>query len=582
LRVVSIDFTTRDKDAILADARRAIPLYTPEWTDTNASDLGIVLLTNLAQHLDVLHYYVDKRSADLYWTTAFTRAAVVRLGRLIDFALRSIVPASVDVTFSLAQTLSEAVTIPLGTKIQTVASQDQTPVVFETTAAVVIPALSLNGTVAAIEGESDSEDLGVSSGQAFQSFAVTTTVVVEDSLSVLVDEGSGEVQWTLVTSFISSLPTDLHYRIERDENEAVTVFFGDGFQGKIPVATAPIRAAFRKIQGDRGGVFGNVGANTIRIVQDVIFVNGRRVTVLVTNVAQASGGEDRQSIEEAKRLGPASLRALNRAVTVEDYKTLVEQFGGVAKARVTQGLGTDPCCACALDIYVAPTGGGNASTLLKNDILAFLEDKKMVGTCLEIKDPNYVAVELGGSIFISPQVNQTIVEEEIAEALAGFFSLDGAFADFGRDMYVGNLFAALEQVNGVDHVNLDRATRVPVPVLSVWAGDGSFGTIVPGTTSKDETWTVTFTSPTTFSVVGSVSGINASGTVGVQYVSDDGEITFLLSAGAVPNVLGDQATFVTSPLVGNVPLDPTEIMAAGPTALVTVIDPTSPTGTSCA
>ena len=584
IRVPALDYTTRDFEAVRADMVRGIPFYTPEWTDNNPSDFGIVLLSLLAGQLDVLHFYIDRMAAESFLTTAVKRESVIKLLRLIAFELRSIVPASVDVTFTLEGTLNDAVLIPEGTIVQTIASQNQSPVTFETDADLTIPALSLSGIVGVFEGISADEDLGTSTGQAFQSFPVEATVIVQGSFRLFVDEGSGEVLWTPVTSFVSSLATSEHYRIERDGDDKLTIFLGDNLQGKIPAASATLRGEFRVITGDRGGpgVFGNVGANTVTILSSTIFVGGRSVSLSVNNAAQASGGEDRQSIEEAKRLGPASLKALGRAVTTEDYKTLVEQFGGVAKVRVVQGEGTDPCCACNLDLFVAPAGGGNASEVLKQSILDFLDTVKMVGTCIEIKDPTYVGIDIAGTVFIVSNVNQDAVESDVTAAVVAFFDLENPQTDFGRDLLLGNLFAAVENVDGVDHVDFDQVTRVPAPIFEITNGDGSFGLVTVGQGAQEETWTITYLSPTTFSVVGSVSGIQLDGTVDVTYFSDNIEVSFVLSSGAIPNEVGDRATFITSKLLGNVPIQDNEIIEQGIISLLFAVVPSTTTGTICA
>jgi baseplate J-like protein len=581
INVPPLDYSSRDQEAIRADLIRAIPYYTPDWTDNNPTDPGIVLLTLLAGGLDVLHFYVDRMAAEAFLPTAVKRESIVKLLRLIGFELRSVVPASADVTFTLAP-ISAAVTVPAGTKVQTVASENQEPVVYETDADLVFAAGETTGTVSVVEGQAGDEDLGESNGTAYQPFEIEAVIIVEGSLEIFVDEGAGEVLWTAVTSFVDSGPTDTVYRAERNADDTVTIFFGDNLQGKIPAATSSIRAAFRLITGDRGGVFGNVGAGKITtLVGTVLSDAGTGVTFEVTNPLQASGGEDRQSEEEAKRLGPASLLALNRAVTPSDYKTLAEQFGGVAKAKVIQGTSNDACCACNIDLYIAPTGGGTASTALKDDLLDYFDDKKMVGTCIEIKDPTYVAVDLGGTTFIASNVNFQDTQDLVNTTIAEFFSLDGEFADFGSDMYLGNLFAALENVDGVDHVDLDNAYRRPVPVLETWQGDTAFSAITPGTTAVDETWTVTFLSPTTFSVQGSVSGLQQDGTVGTPYISDGGEISFTLTAGSTPNQIGDLATFLTSKFFGNVPISPTEIMEQGTVTMSFAVVPASGAASSC-
>lgn len=582
VKVPAIDYTSRDFRAISADMIGAIPLYTPEWTDHNDTDFGIVTVKSFAAQLDVLHFYVDRAAGELYPATAVKRESVVKAFKIINYELRSVIPASTDVVLSIQSPLAGPLLIPKGTKVQTFASLQQAPVQFETVADLTIPAGNLSGTVSVVEGETDSESLDPSTGQAFQQRIVTALTVIVSTLQIIIDEGGGPVVWELVPDFSKAGPSDKVYRIELDANEQIHAFFGDNLQGKIPVPGASIDAAFRKITGDRGGVFGNVGANTITIFLGTVLFGGNPVAVAVNNPGQASGGQDVESISEAKRLGPASLRALNRAVTPEDYKTLAQQFGGVAKALVTQGAGQgDPCCACNLNLYVAPTGGGTLSTSAKQDLLDFLDDKKMVGTCIQIQDPTYVGINIQGSIFVFSNFDLKTTQDSINTALNGFFDLAGDFADFGRDLFLGNLFSQLEAVAGIDHVDITQCSRVPQPSYDIWTGNGTINTPTIGPASQDETWTVTFLSPTTFSVVGAVSGIQPNGTIGVAYATPNGALHFTITAGVTPQQLGDRITFQTSTFLGNVPIDNTEIISKGSVSLTFVIVAARLTGVNC-
>ena len=69
------------------------------------------------------------------------------------------------------------------------------------------------------------------------------------------------------------------------------------------------------------------------------------------------------------------------------------------------------------------------------------------------------------------------------------------------------------------------------------------GTIVnyDSTESNPDTWTVTFLSPTTFSVVGAVAGSFAGGDIGIAY--DNANISFTINAGSVPFIPGDTFVF---------------------------------------
>lgn len=75
--------------------------------------------------------------------------------------------------------------------------------------------------------------------------------------------------------------------------------------------------------------------------------------------------------------------------------------------------------------------------------------------------------------------------------------------------------------------------------------DGSEGGYIGGAASVAETFTITATSATTFTVDGTVSGALANATVGTPYST--GQVAFLIQAGSTPFVAGDTFTLNTTP-----------------------------------
>lgn len=563
-KIPPIDYTSRDYEAVRDDMVRAIPFYTEEWTDHNPTDFGIVLIELLAFVADTLHYYIDRSAAEAFLPTAIQRRSVINLLKLIDYELRSAAPASADVVFTLPQAFPEEVLIPAGTRLQTAAEPDEEPVVFETAQDLILPAGQTEGIVSAVEGTTGEEVAGQSNGQTYQRFELRATPIIDGTLRIFIDEGMGEEPWTEVDNFVRSRGTDRHYFLQRDEAERVTVFFGDNAQGKIPDAGATLRATFRL----GGGIRGNVGADTIATVVSVLTHQGSPLTVKVTNPLSASGGEERQSIEDAKRQAPRTLRALDRAVTLEDFEALAEDFPGIAKAKASIGSPGEAACCCGVVLHVVPEGGGLPSTELRTALLDRLGDVKMAGTCPELRDPVYVPVDLAGTVFIGPTFVQAEVERTFLEELDRFFALDSEAVGFGQGVFLSDLYNLLDSVEGVDHVDLTKVTRRPQPRLEVWTGGAAFGEVAVGPTAVHETWTLVFTSPTEFSVRGETSGIQARrGRLDLPYVSDIGQVSFLLRTGGAPMRAGDRATFVTSALAGNVPLGPNEVMVLGQVSL---------------
>jgi len=545
-------YDTRDYESIRDDIISRIQFYIDEWTDHNPDDFGIVLIELFAGMADVLHWYIDRQANECYLETALSRRAVRLLLQLIGIRLKSAQPARVNVIFSISSPLGYDLTIPEGTRIATAGAGAQ--IVFETDEDVDIPTGQLTSPeVAATQGETKTEAMGTSDGTQFQKFPIALTPVIDDSWSVLVDI----TEWTAVESLALAGPSDEVFAVTRDEDDLITIEFGDGINGKIPASGATL--TFNGRVG--GGVSGNVGIGAIRVVLDTI-----SPPVQVTNPVRATGGEDREDIRTAKARGPLELKSLKRAVTLDDYQGLTEAIAGVEKAQaILAGI-------ALIHIYIVPTGGGTASPALLAYVLSQLDTFRMASDGVEVFSANEVTVDLTAEVHVLSQYLQSAVVVAVEDAVENYF--DPALRPFGEednprgDIRIGDVFAMMENVRGVDFVELSKLTMVPRVDWRVKTGDAYFGPIGISSTTIAETWEVRFINPTDFNVRGSVSGLQAAtGTLDTPYASDGGEVSFTLNSGTSPMSLGDIAQFRVSDLLGSVDVLPTEVGVRGTVTL---------------
>lgn len=158
--------------------------------------------------------------------------------------------------------------------------------------------------------------LGSGTGEPSQEFELSRTDFIDGSEEIAVDGNA----WTRVKDFVNSGPADEHYLIRLGEDNRATVVFGPAGNGKPPPAGVDnVGAAYRYGAADDG----NVGANTITVDRA-----GLTLVESITNPRQAVGWSEAQgasdlSLEQAKQLGPATLRTIGeRAVSPDDVVTL--------------------------------------------------------------------------------------------------------------------------------------------------------------------------------------------------------------------------------------------------------------------
>lgn len=564
-KVPEISYTSRDYESIRDDLIKAIPFFVPEWTNHNPSDFGISILELNSYGLDVLHYYNDRQAMEFFITSAIKRESVAALLALIDYRMKPAIPATVDLVFTLAELNTSDVLIPAGTKLRTSSGPGVSPVIFETTEDLTIPSGTISGTVGAIEGETigspTPENIGFSDGLQLQRFEIPFDRVIEDSLKLTVNEGAGDIEWIAQDGLILSGPTDLHYYIETQGTpERLIVNFGDNVQGKIPSPGSSIDVELRVLTSSRGGSFGNVGATTITELISTITVGAVPVSLSVTNPLSASGGEGPESIQEAKIKGPRSLRALNRAVSEEDYKILSENFPGVSLANAFV-VNDDETFCCSVCVVIYPEGGGTSSSVLKEELALCLNQKKMATTRVEIKDAIEKKINIEGTIYIRDNFEQEQVRECVDNEIDNFFEIRTGPIDIGRNINLSDIYPIIMNCygDGVSYVNITKLTIQPEATLRTWTGDTIFESISQGQNSKEESWFIVFNTPTTFSVTGSVSGLQSNvGTVGTVYTTDDPTVlSFKIASdpnvtSPVPNSTGDYASFDTKEILNNV------------------------------
>jgi hypothetical protein len=104
-------------------------------TTREESDATLALFDALASSLDVLTFYTERDTNEHYLRTATERMSVIEMARLIGYRPAPGVAASTHLAFTLRHVPgapAEPITIPVGTKVQSVPGQDETAQTFET------------------------------------------------------------------------------------------------------------------------------------------------------------------------------------------------------------------------------------------------------------------------------------------------------------------------------------------------------------------------------------------------------------------------------------------------------------------
>jgi hypothetical protein len=210
-----------------------------------------------------------------------------------------------------------------------------------------------------------------------------------------------------------------------------------------------------------GGKDSNLGVNVVTSVDDVDFVlSGPNSSInsqvsqslIVTNITPAIGGADQPSVEEIRNMIAYNFAAQNRAVTLNDYKSLIETmpstYGAPAKVNVME---EDNKVKIKLLSY---DENGNlsdtVSTTLKNNILNYLSEYRMINDFVDIESGQVIDMGLEIDLVIDKNGNQTEIISTSIEDIVEYFAIEKR--KMGDPLLVGDLNRLIGQVSGVVNV----------------------------------------------------------------------------------------------------------------------------------
>ena len=237
------------------------------------------------------------------------------------------------------------------------------------------------------------------------------------------------------------------------------------FTNTYGIAPSNTTLTVRYITG--GGVASNVAANTLTNVDttNTTFIQptlnaslAQYVfnSVAVNNAGAATGGADGDSTEELRQNTISSYGTQLRNVTADDYLvrtlSMPSNFGSISKAHVQKP--TNANSNTTLEIYTLSYDLNKnlriPSSALKENLTTYLNQYKMIGDSITIKDAYIVNIAVDFEIITLPNYNNNEVIRNCLTALINFFNVDKW--QINQPIILRNINVLLDQVTGVQTV----------------------------------------------------------------------------------------------------------------------------------
>lgn len=253
----------------------------------------------------------------------------------------------------------------------------------------------------------------------------------------------GDVLWNETPTLYGRAPDERVYTTEVDNDNKMTVRFGDGVMGaRLPSGRSNIVASYR--QGI--GVAGIVAARSLTTLLD------RPVGLRsVTNPAAAEGGADPESLEQARVNAPNTVRTFGRIVSLRDFEDAAREYAGVAKARAIWVWERE-------EQVVRLTVAGDAGAVIAGETLRNLvldlDSRRDPNRKLVVGTYRRMPVEIIAAVRADPAYVADDVRAAAQQALTDALSFDQR--EFGQPVNLSDIAAALQAVAGVVFVDVNR------------------------------------------------------------------------------------------------------------------------------
>lgn len=287
--------------------------------------------SNMSVLLDILSYntyhnsfYLNMIGNEMFLDTAELRDSVVSHAKELNYTPRSFKSAetNVDIVITSNNLSKRSLIIPKGTTFSSkFLNKNYT---FSTSDNIVITDYVVNSSNVVFTGSDVTLYEGYYVNDTYTyTYDDSTRLIITNknidtssiSATILEDNGTSVLTYNLTQSLFDLNSTSQVFFIQGAENDSYEIVFGDGVTGRRPKNNSVISIEYRISNGEL--------PNGCNVFTPDTTIEGESNIKIVVN-APASGGSVSETIESIKYNAPRHFTAQERAITTEDYETLLK------------------------------------------------------------------------------------------------------------------------------------------------------------------------------------------------------------------------------------------------------------------
>ena len=410
-----------------------------------------ILIDTLAYNSYITAYNTNMAVNESFIDSATLRENVVALARNIGYVPRSKKSASAIISFNVDVSSTNATQVKLKSGLVALGSVQGGNYTFSIPDDITVTPNSQGiasfNDISIYEGNYLTKTFVVDSSQTNERYILPNANIDTSSIRVQVSDSNGILTYNAFTNIFNVNSESRLFLVQEINDEKYQILFGDGIIGKKPDDGATISVSYIVTNGSEGNdaanftFSGNLVSNSgASIVSNIS---------LLTTTQASKNGDDIESMDSVKYLAPRVYASQYRAVTPNDYKSLIPfLYPNVDSVSAYGGEELDPPQFGKVFITVKPKNGEFLSEITKDIIKNDLKKYTVAGIKQEFLDLMYLYVEFDTTVsydsgFISDSSN---LSSRILSSIDSY-SKSADINSFGGRLKYSKLLSQIDKVD---------------------------------------------------------------------------------------------------------------------------------------
>lgn len=443
LKVTELDFDT------IKNNLRTYLASQPEFTDYDFTGSALSLL------LDVLAYnthynaiLANLQANEMFIDTAIKRTSVVSLAKMLGYSPRSTTSAKAQVNLAVTRNVSTGTTLSLTPAVKfnaTINNKSYTFNVNESqTSTLNQENIFVFNNVELIEGIRISNQYEIGVDNLSGPLVIPNASVDTTTIEVSVQNSESDyttVDWIKTSSIIDIDNTSKVFWVEENSKGEYQVIFGDDNIGAALESGNIVTITYVASSGSSAN-----DARNFTLVGDIDGEDEIDITIL----SVATGGAERETTDSIRFNAPKYNANRNRAVTSQDYRTLIKQnFSKAREVTVWGGEENIPPIYGTVFISIDPLTGTTITQSDKDYITeSILRPRSVMSIKHQFVEPDYVYLGIEAIINYDPKLTSLKASDVSVLVKAGIEDyFNNELGTLDRTFFVSKLSERVKSLN---------------------------------------------------------------------------------------------------------------------------------------